>query len=239
MWPSVKPFAMKNPAQFRPIPPPKLDDARWISDYNEIKQLGSKNSSKRSVRQTENARFWLIVGPQAYFPILAQLISAKKMSEIDAARFAALASIGMFDAIVAVFDAKYHYEFWRPITAIRNGDLLNNPAIERDAIWQPIDNTPMHPEYPCAHCIVAASLAAVVTGVIGPDVPEISATSPTAPGVIHRWVTMQDFVNEVSEARIWAGFHYRFSTKVGEKMGDGIGGYVVKNLLQPVALATR
>jgi hypothetical protein len=239
MWPSVTPFAMTSPAQFRPEPPAKLDSARWMADYKEIKDFGSKSSSVRSLKQTEDARFWLVTGPQAYFPILGQLVSAKKMGLLDGARFMALASIAMSDAIVAVFDAKYHYEFWRPITAIRNGDLLSRPEIERDATWQPIDNTPMHPEYPCAHCIVAGSFAAVVEGVLGADVPEISATSPTAPGVTHRWINMQAFVNEVSEARIWAGFHYRFSTKIGEEMGYKVGGHVVKSLLQPVPLATR
>jgi hypothetical protein len=239
MWPNVTPFAMTNPAQFRPAPPPQLDSPRWIADYREIKDLGSMSSSTRSLKQTEDARFWLMTGPQAYFPIPGQLVSAKKMGLLDGARFMALASIAMSDAIVAVFDAKYHYEFCRPITAIRNGDLLNSRMIERDATWQPIDITPMHPEYPCAHCIVAAFFAAVVEGVLGADMPEISATSLTAPGVTHRWTDMRAFVNEVSGAGIWAGFHYRFSTKVGEEMGYKIGGHVVNNLLKPVPLATR
>lgn len=239
MWPNVKPFAITDPGQFRPQPPPKLDSAQWIADYNEIKQLGSRGGSKRSARQTEDARFWLLTGPRAYFPIVVQLVAAKTMTELDGARFAALASIAMSDAILAVFDAKYHYEFWRPITAIRNGDLLKDPAIERDAVWQPIDSTPMHPEYPCAHCVVAASLAAVVGEVLGPDIPAISANSPTAPGVTHRWSDMQSFVTEVSEARIWAGFHYRFSTQVGADMGYRIGAYVAKNSLQPLPVATR
>jgi hypothetical protein len=239
MWPKVKPFAMTSPAQFRPEPPPKLDSAQWVADYNEIKALGSKDNSRRSVKQTEDARFWIFTGPNAYFPLALQLASARNMSIVDSARFLALSSIAISDALVAVFDAKYHYEFWRPITAIRNGDTLNVAAIERDATWQPITDTPMFPEYPCAHCIAAASLAAVVEGVVGKDVPEFNATSPTAPGVTHRWANMQSFVNEVSEARIFAGFHYRFSTKVGEQMGYKIGDHVAKNFLQPVTPATR
>jgi hypothetical protein len=239
MWPNVKPFAMTSPAQFRPEPPPRLDSAQWADDYNEIKELGSKDSSKRSAKQTEDARFWIFTGPQAYFPIALQLVAAKKMSVIDSARFMALSAIAMSDALVAVFDAKYHYEFWRPVTAIRNGDLMNSAAMTRDATWQPIDNTPMFPEYPCAHCIVAASFAAVVEALAGTDTPEISATSPTAPSVTHRWTKMQAFVSEISEARISAGFHYRFSTKVGEQMGYRIGDHVVKNVLKPVAPATR
>ena len=151
----------------------------------------------------------------------------------------ALMSVAMEDPMIAVLDAKYHYEFWRPITAIRNGDLQNNPAISRDPSWQPIDNTPMHPEYPCTHCIVAASIAAVMEGVLGGDLPEFSAISTTAPGITHRWSNGQALVKEVSEARIWAGFHYRFSTQVGADMGYKVGGYVVEKFMQPLSVVAK
>ena len=136
--------------------------------------------------------------------------------------------------MIAVFDAKYHYEFWRPITAIRNGDIDDNPATERDATWQPIDNTPMHPEYPCAHCIISGAVAAVIEAVLGTaDIPESRMTSPTAPGVTHRWTNLTAFCDEVANARIWAGFHYRFSTGVGTDMGRRVGEYVVQNVMKP------
>ena len=164
----------------------------------------------------------------------------KELSVIDSARLFALIAVARADALIAVFDAKYAYEFWRPVTAIRNGDIDGNPATERDAAWQPIDATPMHPEYPCAHCISSGSLAGVVQAVFGtPEISEVSMTSPTAPDVIHHWTNVRDYSNEVSEARIWAGFHYRFSTKVGQDMGYKIGDYVVKNFMQPVATVTR
>jgi hypothetical protein len=128
----------------------------------------------------------------------------------------------------------YHYEFWRPITAIRNGDINGNPATELEATWQPIDNTPMHPEYPCAHCIQAGAAAAVIESVLGSaDIPEVSVTSTTAPGVTHRWTNLRVFSDEIANARIWAGFHYRFSTRVGTDMGHQIGEYVVKSVMQP------
>src|SRR5262249_12836201 len=161
-WPNVKPFAMTSPSQFRPQPPIPLAGEEWAADYNEIKNLGGKNSTNRTARQTEDGRFWLITGPASYYPIVRQLVVAKRMDVIDSARFMALVSTAVADAYIAVFDAKYHYDFWRPITAIRNGDIDGNPATELDAIWQPIDNTPMHPEYPCAHCITSAAVAAVV-----------------------------------------------------------------------------
>lgn len=239
-WPGVKPFALTSAAQFRPAPPIAMTSAQWATDYNEIKELGGRTSAKRSAKQTEDARFWLAVDGRVYYPVVAKVASASKLSTIDCARLFALAAMARADALIAVFDAKYHYEFWRPVTAIRNGDLDGNDKTERDATWQPIDVTPMHPEYPCAHCIASASLAGVVEKVSGSaDVPVVAITSPTLPGVEHRWTNLRTFSQEVSEARIWAGFHYRFSTVVGEEMGRKIADYVVGNFLQANPLATR
>ena len=105
--------------------------------------------------------------PMAYHPFARQLVIAKKMSVIDSARFMTLTAVGLADAIIAVLDAKYYYNFWRPITAIRNGDIDDNPATEREATWQPIAPTPMHPEYPCAHCAQSGTVAGVVKAVLG------------------------------------------------------------------------
>jgi hypothetical protein len=234
-WPNVKPFALTSAAQFRPEPPIALNSEQWATDYNEIKDFGGKASSKRSARQTEDARFWLITGPQSTEPLVRQIVAAKKMSLIETARFMALTAVAGADAGIAVFDAKYRYEFWRPITAIRNGDTDDNPATERDATWQPIDNTPMHPEYPCAHCIISGAVASAIEAALGTaDIPEVAMTSPTAPGVTHRWTNIRVYNDEVSNARIWAGFHYRFSVRVGQDMGRKIGEHVVKNMMQPV-----
>jgi hypothetical protein len=240
MWPNMKPFAIATPSQFRPQPPLSLDSAAWAADYNEIKTYGGQVSAKRTAEQTEIARFWLVGPPVAYHPFVRRLVLAKQMSVVDSARLMALVSVGLTDAIIAVLDAKYHYNFWRPITAIRNGDIDGNPATDRVASWQPIANTPMHPEYPCAHCIQSGSVAAVVTAVLGTeDIPEIVLTSPTAPGVTRRWTSMTAFADEIASARIWAGFHYRFSTRVGTAMGLRVGDYVVKNAMQPLAMSSR
>jgi len=240
MWPRVKPFAMASPSQFRPGPPIALDSPEWATDFNELKDYGGQKSVKRTAQQTETARFWLVAGPVAYHPFLRQLAIAKQMDVVESARFMALGAIAINDALIAVLDAKYHYNFWRPITAIRNGDIDGNQATDREATWQPIADTPMHPEYPCAHCIVSGSVAGVVNAVLGTDdIPEIAVTSPTALGVTHRWTNMANFTQEVANARIWAGFHYRFSTRVGRDMGLKIGEYAVKNVLQPVVAGSR
>ena len=233
-WSRVKPFAMTASSQFRPDPPISLSSKEWATDYSEIKDYGSKASTKRSPQQTETARFWLMVGPAAYHPFVRQLVIAKQMSVEDSARLMALAAVGLNDALIAVFDAKYHYNFWRPITAIRNGDIDGNDVTEREATWLPIDNTPMHPEYPCAHCILSGTIAGVIRAALGADdIPEIAITSTAAPGVTHRFTNMTAFADEVANARIWSGFHYRFSTRVGTDMGLKIGEYVVKSVMQP------
>ena len=151
-----------------------------------------------------------------------------------------LVAMAATDALIAVFDAKYHYTFWRPITAIRNGDIDDNPATERVATWQPIDITPMHPEYPCAHCIVTGAVAGAITAMLGTEqIPEVVMTSPSAPGVTHRYTNVRDFNNEASEARIAAGFHWRFSTVVGSDMGWKIGANTVQNCMQPLKVANK
>jgi hypothetical protein len=239
-WPNLKPFAMAKGSQFRPTPPISLESKEWATDYNELKDFGGQTSAKRTAQQTETARFWLVGAPVAYHPFVRHLVIAKQMSVVDSARFMALVAVGLNDAIIAVLDAKYHYNFWRPITAIRNGDTDGNPDTDREATWQPIAPTPMHPEYPCAHCILSGSVAGVVKAALGTvDIPEIATTSPTAPGVTHRWTNMTAFTEEVADARIWAGFHYRFSTRVGTEMGHQIGEYVVKSVMQPAVTGSR
>ena len=238
-WPNVKPFAMTSPSQFRPKPPIALESEQWAKDYNEIKELGEKNSSKRSARQTEDARFWLMTGPRSTHPLARQIIIQKEMSVIESARFMAVIAAAEADALIAVFDAKYKYAFWRPITAIRNGDIDGNAATEREATWQPIDNTPMHPEYPCAHCIVSSALASAIEAMLDTaDIPEVAMTSTTAPGVTHRWTNVRAYADEVAAARIVAGFHYRFSNVVGQDMGRQIGAYTVKTIMQPLEQAS-
>jgi PAP2 superfamily len=237
-FPDVTPFALTSPSQFRPKPPPALDSEQWAGDYNEIKDLGEKNSTKRTARQTEDARFWLLVGPRSTQPLPRQVAIGRNMNVLDSARFMTLVTVAAMDAVIAVFDAKYKYEFWRPITAIRNGDIDGNPATERVATWQPIDATPMHPEYPCAHCIISSAIATVIEAVLGTDeIPEVALTSPFAPGVTHRFTNLRAYTEEVANARIYAGFHYRSSTVVGREMGQNIGDWVVKSVMQPVKAA--
>jgi hypothetical protein len=223
----ITPFAMSSGSQFRAAPPPALTSETWTRDLNEIREIGSSASTKRSDEQTTIARFWFFTGPRTYNTIVRQVVSARKMDLVDCARLYALTSMAGADAFIAVFDAKYTYNLWRPVTAIRNADLTSNPATPREASWLPLGVTPMHPEYPCAHCIVASAVSTVLQNVAGNEIGEIALTSPTAPGVTRKWTRLQDYSDEVSNARIYAGFHYRFSTEAGKDMGKKIGDLTV------------
>ena len=141
--------------------------------------------------------------------------------------------MALADSYIAVFDAKYAYNFWRPLTAIRNGDIDGNDATVLQADWVPLIDIPVHPEYPCAHCINAGAVCAVLTREFGGKVPTLSSTSSTLPGATHSWTRVEDLVDEVSNARVWAGVHYRPSTVVGAAMGKKIGELVADTALRP------
>ena len=234
-WPQRKPWIMATPDQFRPAPPPELNSEVWLRDYNEIKTIGSKKSSTRTPEQTEIARFWEATAPTIYYPVVRSVANVPGRDVMQNARLLAIVAQAMDDALIAVFDAKYHYNFWRPITAIRNGDTDGNDATERDPSWVPFIDTPMHPEYPCAHCIVAGTIGAILRAEIGAGTTSIlSTTSPTAPGVVRSWTRVDDFVQEVANARIYDGVHYRNSTEVGTAMGTKIGELAASKYLRPI-----
>jgi hypothetical protein len=199
---------------------------------NEVRELGSRTSTVRTAEQTNIGRFWFFTGPQTWNPILRQVVAAKDIDLVDCARLFALVAMAGSDALIAVFDAKYTHNLWRPVTAIRNADLSKNDATSREASWLPLGDTPMHPEYPCAHCITSTAVGTVIQKVAGNDVAEITMTSPTAPGVTRKWTRIQDYIDEVSAARIYAGFHYRFSTRIGEDMGRKIAELTVTTQLR-------
>ncbi len=234
---AVTPWVMTSGSQFRPAPPPALDSEAWARDLNEIRELGALKSARRTPEQTDVGRFWFLVGPRTYNPIVRQVAVARDMDLVDCARLYALVSMAGSDALIAVFEAKYTYNLWRPVTAIRNADVSGNRATPSDPSWLPLGDTPMHPEYPCAHCITSAAVATVLQAVAGEVTGEITLTSPTTPGVTRRWTRLQDYSDEVSLARIYAGFHYRFSTEAGKEMGRKIGELTVATQLRGATAA--
>lgn len=223
-WSQRKPWLMKSAAQFRPEPPPALWSTAWARDYNEVRALGSRTNAKRSDEQTEIALFWEYSLPPIYHAVARSVSSMPGREVTQNARLFAAAAQAMDDALIAVFDAKYHYHFWRPVTAIRNGDTDDNDATEREPSWTPLIEAPMHPEYPSGHAILAGALGAVLQAEIGAEPsPVLASSSPTAKGVVRRWRTVDEFIREVENARIYEGIHFRSAVETGSAMGRQIG----------------
>jgi len=222
-----KPWFLKSASQFRPGPPPALTSAVWARDYNETKTFGAANSTVRTPEQTDIARFWATALPDVHIGVVSSLARSPGREVTRNARLYAAVTAALNDTEIAVFEAKYFFNFWRPITAIRNGDRDDNAATERDPGWLPLIVTPIQPEYPCAHCMIAATVATIIRIDVGTEpLPTLSTISNTLPGVTRHWTRTEDVVQEVSNARIWDGVHYRNSAEVGVRMGEQVGALV-------------
>jgi PAP2 superfamily len=233
-WTKRTPWILARADQFRPGPPPDLKSETWAKDYNEVKMLGGKNSTQRTAEQTEIARYWEETRPLLYHPLVRAVASLPGRTVSQNARLFAAASMAADDALIAVFDAKYAYNFWRPVTAIRNGQMSGNSATATEAGWTPFINTPMHPEYPCAHCVLSGSIGAVLLAELGSTpVPKLSSSSPSADGKVREWKSVGDFMEEVKMARIYDGVHYRNSGNVGTELGMKVGNLVVAKFARP------
>ncbi len=237
-WPRRKPWMLQSPSQFRPGPPPDLASETWARDLQEVRQLGGKNSTARTAAQTDIARFWEETRPLVYHPVLRSVALMPGRSVAQNARLFAAATMAVDDALIAVFDAKYAYNFWRPVTAIRTEHQAGGSKTEADLRWVPLISTPMHPEYPCAHCVVSGALGAVVRQELGSSPsPRFSSSSPTLPGAVREWSSMDAFMEEVALARIYDGVHYRNSTREGSKLGQSVGDLVQRQFAAPAGAA--
>ena len=237
-WSQRKPWLLERADQFRPGPPPALSSERWARDFNEVKLMGGRDSKQRSAEQTAIARFWDYSLPAVYHGVVHSVALQPGRDVLANARLFAAVAQAMDDAMIAVFDAKYTYNFWRPSTAIRNGDIDGHDATERDAQWSPLIDVPLHPEYPSAHSILAATVGSLLEAeMAGAPTPPLATSSPTAGGATRRWNQVDAFVREVGEARVLEGVHFRNSVEVGEAMGRRIGTLAAARWLPPVRLS--
>jgi hypothetical protein len=234
-WGKVMPWLLEKGDQFHPTPPPALTGDAWAKDYNEVKSLGGKASTTRTPVQTETALFWSVGPPALLSGATRALMDVPGRALVQNARILALTSMAQADAFIAVFEAKYAYNFWRPITAIRGGDLDPNDATAPDFAWQPLVDTPMNPDYPSAHAISTAAVVAVLEKEFGAaKVRTFRVSSPAVPKAVHSWTRLQDFLDEARNASVWGGLHYRNSTAVGAEMGRKIGDYAWNKALRPL-----
>jgi PAP2 superfamily protein len=232
-WGKVTPWVLKNGSQFRPGGPPPLGSRRFARDYNEVRDIGSLTSTTRTDEQTEIARFWLASPTAIWNGVARQIVQAQDLDLPSAARTFALLYLAPADASIACWDAKYTFNFWRPITAIRNGDLDDNTHTNPDPLWLPLFVTPQHPEYVSGHSTNSSAMATTLMMLFGDD-PGVAivATSPSNPGFERHWATLSEGVEEVIDARIYSGIHYRTSDEEGARLGRRIARLVVNHALR-------
>ena len=230
---TTMPFAMTSPSEFRPAGPPSLSSARYAQDFSEVKSLGALNSATRTAYQTETARFWQLDTPVATWDRVAdQLLMENHRNLLQSARILALTNISITDAIIAVFDAKNFYNTWRPVTAIVDADLDGNPATAPDPTWLPLMTTPYFQEYPSAHSGTSSAAAATLASFFGENAT-FMVTSAGSPGVERSFTSFRDAVAQVVDARVYAGFHFRFSCDDANIMGAEVSEAVLTRLIQP------
>ena len=232
----AKPWVLKSADQFRPGPPPALSSAEWARDYNEVKSLGGTKSTARTPEQTEAVKFWGNANFGPSWQAAARELSIKKQLPLaECARVFALLNMSLANAYIVNWDAKYHYNFWRPVTAIRNGDRDGNDATERDAGWTSLNPTPMHPEYPSQATINATIASAVLESVFGPvkAIP-FTATNVQDPKRTRQFASLADMAEEQKNVRVWGGVHYRFAIRTSEDVGPKVAAHIIENTLKPV-----
>ncbi|HET9270614.1 MAG TPA: vanadium-dependent haloperoxidase [Vicinamibacterales bacterium] len=227
------PFALTSASQFRPGPPPALTSIRYARDVNETREWGGTVSAFRSAHDDETAR-WMTetAGPALNRAARAEVVLDGR-GLLAHARLFALLNVAIADAATAVFDAKYTYLFWRPVTAIRNADVDGNDRTALDASWSSFITTPPHPEYPAAHGTVTTAGTRILERYFGQHYA-FNATSSGVPGVTRTYESFEAFAEDAGYARIVGGMHYRNSVDVGRRQGKSVGNWVMGNILQPL-----
>jgi hypothetical protein len=234
-WSRVTPFALERAKQFRPGPPPALTSAEYTAVFNEVKSLGIANSTAATADQKLIGRFWNGAIQNYWNEITQTAVQVHHLTTAQSARVFALLNITFADEVIAFYDAKYTYDFWRPVTAIRAAAATGNDQTAADPNWLPqAGNTAADPSYPGAHATISAGGAFVLSALFGDKPFQLSVTSEVLPGVIRSFDSFAAVEKEASLSRVFAGQHFRSDENAGEKLGIAVADFVVDNFLTPV-----
>ncbi|HET6928739.1 MAG TPA: vanadium-dependent haloperoxidase [Candidatus Acidoferrum sp.] len=233
-WSRVTPFALENANQFRPGPPPALTSDAYSDAFNQIKSVGIANSTTATSDEALTGRFWN-GAIQNYWNEIAQTLSlARGLTTAQNARLFALLDLSFADDVIAFYDAKYTYNFWRPVTAIRAADPEINPETIADPNWIPeVGKTAPDPSYPGAHAVISASAAEVLISFFDKDRADFNVTSEVLPGVERSFTSISAAAEEATLSRIFGGQHFRFDLTTGQRLGRDVADFVVENFLTP------
>lgn len=222
-WGKVRPFVLSEGSQFRPGPPPELSSAVYGKDFEEVLVMGAKESPVRDERQTDVGRFWIAAGPQIWNQAIQQLARIQGLDARETARAFYLLNVAGADGLIAAWDAKFAYRQWRPVTAIRLTE--GNPG-KVDPDWMTLIETPPFPDYPAGHNTYAGAVATVLTRVFGEEPGRFSLRSHTS-GTTHVFESFAAVQEEVENARVWGGAHWRTSCVAGSELGTKVGNAVL------------
>jgi hypothetical protein len=231
--PLVVPLALHTASQFRPDGPPPLRSHQYAADLALVRALGRLDSRLRTEEQTRIALFWTDHDIPQWNRNLLRLATERGLSPVQTARLLAMAHVAGSDAMIACFDAKYHYLSWRPLHAIQRADTDGNPWTFPDPAWQPLRPTPNHPEYPSAHACHTTAITEALEKFFGTGAVPFSLDS-LATGETRRYERLREVVHEVNRARLWAGFHFWNSDEEGSALGRKVGRFVGRNFFQPL-----
>ena len=237
-WPRVTPFALGRANQFRPGPPPALTSAAYTNVFNEVKSLGVAGSTAATADQALIGRFWNGAIQNYWNEITQTAVQAHHLTTARSARVFALLNLTLADGVIAFYDAKYTYNFWRPVTAIRGAGADGNPQTAADVNWLPeVGNTAPDPAYPGAHAVISAGGASVLSAFFGHKAFRFSVTSEVLPGVERSFDSIAAAAQEASLSRVYAGVHFRSDENAGEQLGAAVADFVLGNFLTPVSAA--
>ncbi|HEY1337336.1 MAG TPA: vanadium-dependent haloperoxidase [Bryobacteraceae bacterium] len=231
---TMRPWMISSPSQFRPAGPPALSSAQYAVDFNETKAWGSLTSAVRTADQTTYSLFWnASTAPFYWNQIAIELADAHHLTFSELSRLLGMVNVAMADAAIGCWDAKLHYLFWRPITAIREPtDTAINPATAPDPAWLPLFATPAHPDYPSGHSCVSGAAARVLSSSLGDGTP-FSVTSDVMTTVTRNFSSLTAATDEIRNARVFAGIHFRTATNDGQALGVAVAEYIAAHGLLP------
>ena len=234
-WQFVKPFGIESSAQFRAQPPPALVTGRYAHDFDEVKAVGDASSAERPPDRADVARLYAAQPPHRGWNLVARQIAAARNDDLTTtARTLAIMNMSLSDAHITVFESKYFYRTWRPETAVKRADEDGNRSTSPDPVYRPFIVTPCFPSYPSAHGGGGGAARAVLERAYGRKGHDLTITDPGAPGIVLHYSDLREITDDVSDARVYGGIHFRFDQDAADKMGEDIGRYNDEHLLLPL-----
>jgi hypothetical protein len=233
-WGKVKPFVLDDVTKFRVPPPPPLGSAQYAEEVNHLRAIGGKVSSLRTAEQTMIAKFWAdfsyTSSPAGHWNEIArEICRTKKLPLVESARFFALLNVTMADTCISIWDSKYHYNYWRPVTAIQRADEDGNDATEADKTWEPLLRTPPHPEYVSGHSGISGAAATVMEHHFGKENISFEASSDDVKDTKRRFTSFHTCAEEIAQSRIYGGIHFPAAGKHGLQLGRLIAAYALEH----------